>query len=67
MNSPNPVPTPGALPSNSTTATAIGGAIATIVIWGLSLKGITLPPGVECAAGVLFSTICGYFPQSGRK
>lgn len=68
MNTPLPVnPAPGAVPSASTTATGIGGAIATLIIYGLSLKGINLPAGAEAAVAVLVATIAGYIPAAGRK
>ena len=69
MNSPNPVPppTPGATPSNSTNATAIGGAVASLVIMVLGMKGITFPAGGEAALAVLVATVAGYLPASGRK
>jgi hypothetical protein len=60
-------PSPGLTPSNSTNATAVGGALATLIIYGLSLKGITFPPGAEAAVAVLVAAIAGYLPQSGRK
>lgn len=66
MSSPNPLP-PGAMPSNSTTATAVGGALATVTIAILGAKGITFPAGVEAALAVIFATLAGYLPASGRK
>jgi len=65
MNSVNPVP--GNIPSPSTTASGIGGAIAAIVIWGLSLKGIFLPAGLEALLGGLTAAVAGYLPKSGRQ
>lgn len=71
MNSQNPYPDPPPpspmLPSNSTNASIIGGAIATLVIYSLGAKGITLPAGAEAAVAALASAIAGYFPASGRR
>ncbi len=64
-----PVPSspPGLTPSNSTNATAIGGALSALVIYCLSLKGITFPAGLESAVAVICATIAGYLPNSGRR
>jgi hypothetical protein len=68
VNSPDPVSTPSsAVPSASTTASGVGGAVVAIIIYVLSLKGITIPPGVEALLGGLAATLSGYLPQSGRK
>lgn len=68
MNSPDPVPNkPGLQPSSSTTATACAGAMATIVVYLVSLKGVTFPAGIESAIAVVFATVGGYLPASGRK
>ena len=77
MNSPNPVPSPqamqpvppppGAMPSDSTSLSAVGGAIAVVVMAVLGQKGITFPAGVEAAIAVIASTLLGYIPKSGRK
>jgi hypothetical protein len=65
VNSPNP--SPGLTPSASTNATAVGGALATLIIYGLSFAHITLPPGAEAAVAVLVASIAGWLPASGRK
>lgn len=65
MNSPNPVP--GATPSNSTNMTAAAGALATVTMFILGQKGITFPAGMEAALAVIFATLGGYLPASGRK
>lgn len=65
MSTPNPVP--GYSPSNSTTGSAIGAALATLVVYGFHLKGIDFPAGVEAAIGGLISLAAGYLPASGRK
>lgn len=76
MNQINPVqpvrppvepPAPGVVPSNSTNMTALGGALATVAMVLLGAKGITFPAGAEAALAVIFATICGYLPASGRK
>lgn len=58
---------PGAAPSNSTTLTAMGGALACVTMAILGANHITFPAGVESALSVIFATICGYLPASGRK
>ncbi len=60
-------PLPSLLPSNSTNGTMIGGAVATLIMYGLSMKGITFPAGVESAIAVLISALAGYLPRSGRR
>ena len=64
---PPPSEPPGALPSNSTNATALGGAIATLVIGYLGTRGITFPAGYEAALAVVVATLAGYLPKSGRR
>jgi hypothetical protein len=56
-----------ATPSNSTSASALGAALAVILVWVLSLRGVTMPIGVEAAFGGLLSTLAGYLPRSGRQ
>jgi hypothetical protein len=60
-------PPPGASPSNSTTLTAMGGALAAVTMAILGANHVTFPAGIESALAVIFATICGYFPASGRK
>jgi hypothetical protein len=69
MSSPNPVPPqpPGLTPSSSTNASALGGAIAALIIFILGAKGITFPAGAEAAIAVIVTTIAGYIPKSGRQ
>lgn len=64
---PETPPAPGALPSNSTNATALGGAAAALVIGYLGTRGITFPAGYEAALAVIFATLAGYLPRSGRR
>jgi hypothetical protein len=64
---PAPAPAPGALPSNSTNATALGGAAAALVIGYLGTRGVTFPAGYEAALAVIFATLAGYLPKSGRR
>ena len=59
--------TSGLAPSGSTNATGIAGAITSLLIYGLSLKGINFPAGMEAAIAVLVATLVGYLPASGRK
>lgn len=39
--------------STKITVGALAGSIASIIMWGLSLKGITAPPGIETAIGTV--------------
>lgn len=64
---PNDPNNPGLAPSNSTSASVVGGALATLVIYVLSFKGITLPAGAESAVAVLITALAGYLPKSGRR
>jgi hypothetical protein len=63
----DPQPPSGWTPSGSTNATGLAGACATLVIYLVSLKGITFPAGIESAIGVIFATLGGYLPKSGRQ
>ena len=58
---------PGAMPSDSTSLSAVGGAIATVVMAVLGSKGITFPAGMEAGIAVIAATLLGYLPPSGRK
>jgi len=60
-------PPPGLSPSNSTTATGAAGALAALTVFILGQKGITFPAGMEAAIAVIFATIGGYLPASGRR
>jgi hypothetical protein len=64
---PPPPPEPGALPSNATVGSGIGGAIAVLIILGCHAKGIDFPAGGEAALAVVISTLAGYLPKAGRK
>lgn len=73
MNDPKPVippapaPEPGALPSNATIGSGIGGALAVLVVMMFHAKGIDFPAGGEAALAVVISTLAGYLPKAGRK
>ena len=70
MSTENPTPNgppSGFTPSASTGASGIGASVAAIVIYLLSLKGITFPAGLEAAIAGLFTTLAGYIPKSGRQ
>ncbi len=54
-------------PSNSTTASALGGALAAITMAVLGHFNITFPAGIEASLAVVFCTLCGYLPSSGRQ
>jgi len=64
---PPATPPPGAMPSDSTSLSAVGGAIATVVMAVLGSKGITFPAGMEAGIAVIAATLLGYLPPSGRK
>jgi hypothetical protein len=64
---PQPVTGPGIMPSASTSASALGGAIAAMIIFILGAKGITFPAGAEAALAVIVTTLAGYIPKSGRQ
>lgn len=66
MNSPDPQK-PRLAPSNSTTASALGGALAAITMAVLGHFNITFPAGIEASLAVVFCTLCGYIPPSGRQ
>ena len=48
-------------PSTTVGATALGGAIATIVIWILTITGIVVPDTVAAAIATLCAAIFGWF------
>jgi hypothetical protein len=54
-------------PSNSTNGTAVAGALAAILMAILGKYNITFPAGIESAIAVVFATLGGYLPASGRK
>lgn len=62
-----PPPQTGASPSNSTVATLIGGSAASLLFYILATRGITLPAGAEAQTAILFATLAGYLPRSGRQ
>lgn len=57
---------PGLNPSNSTSATALSGSVMVVLMYFLSVKGITFPAGVESAISIIVCTVIGYIPKSGR-
>ena len=54
---------------SSVSGSVVGGAITTLIVWLLSLKGVTPPPDVTDALTVLFGAIlafaAGYLTPSG--
>lgn len=56
----------GVIPSGSTVATGLGGAIAIVVIAILKQKNIDLGVEADVSLAVIFNTLLGYFPKSGR-
>jgi hypothetical protein len=74
MSTPDPTPQPapaaqpsGFTPSASTGASGVGASLAAVVIYLLSLKGITFPAGMEALIAGLFTAFAGYLPRSGRQ
>lgn len=57
-----------AKPSNKTTATAVAGAIVTILVWVVAEYGIEVPGPVAAAVSTLIATGIGYFmvAKSGK-
>lgn len=47
--------------SAKTAQTGTAGALATVLVWSLSLAGIDMPAYVAAAVGVLVTTACAYF------
>lgn len=41
-------------------AAAAAGSVTVILVWGLSLAGVTLPPEVSSAITVVLATAAGY-------
>lgn len=66
MNSPNPVP-PGWNPTNSTYATAIGGALATVIVGVLASFHHTLDSVTAAGLATVCGAFVGYFFNGGRK
>jgi hypothetical protein len=64
---PTAPPTPGFVPSASTTGSAIGAALATIIVYGFHTKGIDFPAGMEAAIGAIITVLAGYLPAAGRR
>jgi len=58
---------PGFTPSASTTGSAIGAALATIIVYGFHTKGVDFPAGMEAAIGAIITVLAGYLPASGRR
>lgn len=52
---------PTAAPTRKVTATALGGAFATLTAWALqTYGGVDVPPGIEAALAVVFAVLMGY-------
>ncbi len=67
QSAPPPPDKPGFTPSNSTTATALGGTVASLIMMILGHNGVTFPAGMESEIAILAAAIIGYIPSSGRK
>ena len=58
---PRLVDQPDAAPTRKVSAAALGGALATVVVWALqAFGGVEVPPGVEGAVAVIIATLAGY-------
>ncbi len=71
MNTPipvNPPSPPGWAPSGSTAASGFAGALAVVAIY--SIQGFLhyqVDAVLGAAISIIFSTLAGYLPASGRK
>ncbi len=51
----------GSAPTRKMSAVAVGGAIATVVVWLTeTLASLDVPNTVAVAVGVIFAWLCGY-------
>ena len=58
----------GFMPSASTGASALGGALATLIMaWYHASHHVDFSPETGIALGVICTTLAGYLPQSGRR
>jgi hypothetical protein len=48
------------MPTNKVTAGGIGGALASIIVWGVSLAGVEVPPEVAAAVATVVSFALAY-------
>jgi hypothetical protein len=66
---PPPVDAPNPFtPSQSTTSSlGVGGAASILLVWVLSLWHVQMTPEQAMAAGVLISSLAGYFAKGGRS
>lgn len=59
---PRLVTQPTDAPTRKVTASAVGAAIATLIVWGISAAtGADIPPGAEGSLAVLLGFLAGYF------
>lgn len=42
-------------------AAGVGGALATLIVWGFSLAGVTVPTDVGMAIATIAAVVAGYF------
>ena len=54
---------PDATPTRKITAAAIGGSVATVLIFALSFGGVIIPSGLEAALTVLATVGAGYITK----
>lgn len=48
------------MPNRKVVAGALGGALATIVVWAASLGGVAVPPEVSAALATILGTLVAY-------
>lgn len=66
MNTPDPIKK-SLVPSGSTLASGLGGALAVIVISALGGLDVKVSPELASAITVVCATVAGYLPSSGRS
>lgn len=69
MNAPNPVPSSGWVPTNSTYASVLGGQAAAVVVGTVEVffPHVQFGDGYSAALGGLIAAVIGYFFFGGRK
>lgn len=55
-----PSPTPDPTPQPKIVAAGVSGALTTLVLYGLSTVGVTVPPEVAAAITALLAVAAGY-------
>ena len=55
---------PSKMPTTKVAAAGIGGAVTTLVVWGLQAFGVEVPPEAAVAIGALAAFIAGYLKSA---